>query len=160
MDPKNQQTPPPDPQVAPAPGQKVQYVVTQQSLNGLGGWLLFFMVVFALIGIGEVGVFFSGLDAGVKTTTDTITTVFSPLLAVSLLASVTLLAMRKKLALMVVYVSIAIGALYAVISQLVVTEDKEGLGTRIGGVIVGLVLYGLLALYFRQSRRVKETLVK
>lgn len=151
---------PPDPQVAPQPGQKVQYVVTQQSLNGLGGWLLFFLVIFALISIGEIGIFFNGLDDGVKNSIDTMTVVFAPLLAVGFLASVVLMAMRKKMAVLAIYASLAVGALYSVMSQLIVTDSKDGLGTKVGGIVVAVVLYGLLGLYFRQSRRVKETLVK
>lgn len=157
---KDKQPVPQDPQVAPAEGQKTQYVITQRSLNGLGGWLLFFVIVFAIAGLGEVGLFFSGLDAGAKNPSESLALVFSPLLGVGFLASVVLLAMRKKLALVAVYITLAVSALYGVMTTVVATDAKEGLGEKVGAVVVGLLMYALLALYFRQSRRVKETLVK
>lgn len=164
MNPNKQTAPqqtPPDPQVAPAPNQKTEYVITQKSLNGLGGWLLFFLVVFALMGIGEITTFFQLLDSGVKNTTDTIMVVFAPLLAISLLTSVVLMAMRKKLALVAVYTAVALLALDSIMIQLVVTSGKgSSLALKISGAITSVIFCGLLALYFRQSRRVKETLVK
>lgn len=163
MDQNNQENPvpvaPADPVVAPIEGQKVQYVITQESLNGIGGWLLFFIVVFALTSIGEVGAFFQTLTNGIKTASDGMNMLFSPLMALGFLLSVILLAMRKKLAIMVIYASLATGAVYSVITQ-IVTPSKDGVAMIISGIVVSLILYGLVMLYFRQSRRVKETLVK
>jgi hypothetical protein len=156
-----EQTTPPDPQVAPVPGQKVQYVITQHSLNGIGGWLLFFLVIFTLIGIGSIGLFFDGLDKGISTAAETIEVVFAPLLAVGFLASVVLIAMRKKVAVMATYVSIAVMALYSAMSTLVSNDDEsDSLAIKISGILIAFVFYGLFALYFKQSRRVKETLIK
>lgn len=152
-------TTPPDPQVAPAPGQKVQYVVTQKSLSGVGGWLLFFVVVFALIGLSGISLFFATINDGVTSAASTMDVVFSPLLSVGFLTSVVLITMRKKLASLAVYVTLAVTALYSTMLQLVST-DEDGVALQIGGVVVALIFYGLLALYFYQSRRVKETLVK
>lgn len=152
---------PADPQVAPAPNQKVQYVITQQSLNGIGGWLLFFMVVFGVVGIAEIGIFFSGLESGVNTPSDTLAVIFAPILAVGYLASLVLMAMRKKIALLFVYGAIGASALYSTLAQLLTNDNGENSVTmKVSGIIVGLVMYGLWALYFRQSRRVKETLLK
>jgi len=150
---------PPDPQVAPEPGQKVQYTITQNSLNGLGGWLFVFMIVFAVMAIGEIGIFFSMLDTGTKNASDNITVVFAPILAIVFLASLVLTAMRKKMAIMVIYASFALFALYSILSQLV-ESSSDGVATKIGTAIVTVIIYGLMALYFRQSRRVKETLIK
>lgn len=163
MDQNNQQNPvpvaPPDPQVAPTEGQKVQYVIVQNSLNGLGGWLLFFLVMFALTSIGYVGFFFQTLTNGIKTASDGITTLFAPFLAVGFLIVVVLLAMRKKLAVKVIYASLATAAAYSVITQ-IVSPSQEGVAMMISGIVVSIIMFGLMALYFRQSRRVKETLVK
>lgn len=159
---QNKQTTPPDPQVAPTPGQKTQYVITQKSLNGIGGWLLFFMVVFVLVSIAQIGLFFQLLSTGVSTPSDTIAVVFAPLFAVAFLASVVFMAMRKKLAVLAAYAALGLGALYSVISTLVSTDDEMGgsLPLKISSVVIAVILYGLWALYFRQSRRVKETLIK
>lgn len=151
---------PSDPQVAPSENQKSQYVITQKSLSGIGGWLLFFMVIFALIGVGGISLFFTGLDAGVKSATDTVTILFSPLIAIAYLGATVLLAMRKKLAVFFVYAALAVMATYTILLQLMDSEDKSGVGVKVGTILVTLVMYGLLALYFRQSRRIKETLVK
>ncbi len=160
QDPNSQKsTTPPDPQVAPAPGQKVQYVVTQKSLSGVGGWLLFFVFVFAILGLAELSLFFTTLSDGVKDAVGTMDVVFAPLLAAGFLTSVVLITMRKKIAVLAAYVTLAVTALYSTMSQLVSTEEG-GVAMKIGGVVVALVFYALLALYFYQSRRVKETLVK
>jgi hypothetical protein len=151
---------PPDPQVAPLPGQKVQYVITQNSLNGLSGWLLFFLVVFALMGLGGVGMFFGALDTGIHNATDTMAVVFGPLLAVSFLASVIFIGLRKKVAILVTYVAFAVLGLYSIMTTLVSNDSKDTLATKVTIVIATVIIYGLLALYFKQSRRVKETLIK
>jgi hypothetical protein len=153
-------TTPPDPQVAPVPGQKVQYVITQKSLNGLGGWLLLFVILFALMGIGGISIFFSVFDTGIHTPTETLQAVFGPLLAVSFLASVALIALRKKLAILVTYVAYVVLAAYSSLGTLVATDSKDSAAAKASIVVVTFVIYVLLALYFKQSRRVKETLVK
>ena len=158
-----EQTPAPvpvDPQVAPVEGQKVQYVITQNSLNGLSGWLLFFMIFFALIGIGGVSMFFDGLAAGVNTSDDLVKVIFGPLLSASFLASLILIALRKKIAIPVTYAAYAVFAVYTIALTLISQDSTETAGVKVGSILTGIIIYGLLALYFKQSRRVKETLIK
>src|SRR5680860_534399 len=73
------QTPPaPAPQPwgeqQPAKPAQVQYVVAKQSLEGLGGCLIFWMVFFALLGLTYIGVFFSALGAGISTSQEMLIT--------------------------------------------------------------------------------------
>lgn len=68
--PEQQPTPAPapeapaaQPQFAPQQ-QQVQYIVSERSLEGVGGWLIFWIIVFILGGIGYIMVFFTGIEAG------------------------------------------------------------------------------------------------
>ena len=147
---------PVEPQVAPQVGQPAQYVITQQSLRGIGGWLAFWIVIFALIGIGCITRAFGANDSAESPTA--IDTLFNIVMGAGFLATTVLLAMQKKLGLMAAYGSLALAALYSVINALVNTDDKQP-GYIVGNIIGSLLVYGLIALYFKHSRRVKETLV-
>lgn len=166
MDTQNQQPQPqPQPQSMQAPqmnqpvtpntqpfqeAPKVQYVVAQKSLEGIGGWLAFFMVVFGLSAIGAIAQTFQ-TPAGVHTVT-------GPIMFIASLAATVLIAMRKKTALWAVYAALGVSFLVAVIN-LITSDDTPEAAALIGGVLVSLVLHGLLGLYFYVSKRVKATLV-
>lgn len=148
-----------NPQVAPQQGQPVQYVVTQQSLRGVGGWLLFFAVLFGLSTIGYLGLFANALDGQTASGNKAVILIMAPLLAIAFLASVVMIGLQKKLAVIVTLVAIGLSALYTVVTALV-DADSGKMGSIVIGIIVALIVHGLLGLYFMQSRRVKETLIK
>lgn len=161
---QNQQAPqqpvtPPEPQVVPTPGQKVQYVIEQKSLYGIGGWLLFFMIVFGLAGIGYISLGVTAISTGFGTASNAINAIFYPLLAIAYLASLILLILRKKLGVLVTYITFGIAAVFSVLQNLT-EQATSGIAAQIGYAITAVVLFFLLALYFKQSRRVKETINK
>ncbi|MGE5327708.1 MAG: hypothetical protein ACM3KH_00035 [Thiobacillus sp.] len=146
-------------QQTPPEAAKVQYVVAQKSLDGIGGWLAFWLVVFALNGIGYISIFFNQLNLGVSSAEQVVSVIFSPILAVAFLASVVLIAMRKKLGMWVSMGTVGLATVYAVINSIISGADSSKMGTLIGGILIQLVFGGLIALYFFQSKRVKATLV-
>ncbi|MCA9348972.1 hypothetical protein KC878_02380 [Candidatus Saccharibacteria bacterium] len=159
----------PQPQTAPQPApenptapQPVQYVVTQESLDGIGGWLLFFMVVFALTGLGYITTFFAVLEEGVDNTNNLLAMVFSPIIAIPAIAAVVLMALRKKIGVYASFLTLAASAIYAVLNVIVASNDADNpsLAVTVSSVITILVVFGLLGLYFFASKRVKQTLTK
>jgi len=147
-------------QTPPASAQ-VQYVVAQKSLDGIGGWLAFWLVIFSIAGIGEIGIFFRVLSEGVVTASQTLSVIFTPVLAVGYLGSVVLIALRKKLGMWVSMASIGVQTIYSVIDVIISSSNPNygsKVGAAIGGVITTIVFGGLLALYFYTSKRVKATL--
>lgn len=136
---------------------QVQYVVAKQSLDGLGGWLMFWLIVFALSGLAYIGTFFSNLGEG---SSDVLLTVFSLILSVGFLASVVFIALRKKLGKLVSMATIGAMTLYTIISGIITSvNDSANLGSAVGGIVASAVFGGLLILYFVASKRVKATLV-
>lgn len=159
------QTPqePQAPVQGPAPQQNVQYVKMEQSLEGVGGWLAFWLVMFALGGIGMITAFFSSITATTMNSEVVTTLIFSPLLAVGGIAAAVLIAMRRKLALMFVYATLALSALFSIVGQIIVAADSSSsnnVPVLVGSILVTLVMIGLVGLYFYQSKRVKATLVE
>jgi len=149
-------------QQAPPVQAQVQYVVAQKSLDGIGGWLAFWLVVFSLSGLGYISMFFTTLTGGISTPADTILVLFSPVLAVGYIASVTLIALRKKLGMWVSMATIGVATLYTVVNTIIASTGSYSgadVGSAIGGVVVSIVFGGLIALYFFSSKRVKATLV-
>lgn len=130
---------------------KVQYVVMQKSLEGLGGWLALLLVIFVLSAIGYISSTFR-IPAGLHTATD-------PLLAIGYITAVVMIALRKKTALWVAYATIILSFLVSVINTLI-TANSSKVGDLISTIIISLVFHGLLALYFYVSKRVKATLVR
>ncbi|MFZ1458256.1 MAG: hypothetical protein WAT17_00030 [Candidatus Saccharimonadales bacterium] len=145
-----------EPQVAPQAGQPVQYVVTQKSLHGVGGWLLFWVIVFVLAGLGMIGQTFGASDQ--STTRTVLDVIFSPILAVGYIGSAVLIIMQKKLGKIASVATLGLSMLNGIIST--VMNSTEDTGKLITNILVGVILTGLLTLYFFQSRRVKETLIK
>jgi len=169
----NQQTPVQSvPVAAPAPMQpwpeqtptaaKIQYVVAQKSLNGIGGLLIFWLIVFSLTGLTYVTTFFSLLTSGLGTATEITSVIFTPFIAASAIASVVLIALRKKLGKLASIITVGIVTLYSIINSIVIASTNE-LGTNagvvIGGAISSLIFGGLIVLYFVSSKRIKQTLV-
>jgi len=146
----------------PAKPSQVQYVVEKKSLEGLSGWLAFWMVVFSLAALGSLGTFFAVLNDGVNTPEKTIIAIFSPILGAAFLASVTLIAMRKSLGKWLSIASLGVAAIYSVLNIMIVPAEDATDNTvtmKIGSVVTSLVFSGLFILYFLVSKRVKATLV-
>ncbi len=145
------------PQAAP-----VQYVVMAESLKGVKGWLLFFTVCFALSGLGYISTFFTSMT-NLGSADALLSLVFSPFLAAASIATTVFIAMQKKLGKWVAIGTLGLFALFGVINSIVAfatgnsTESSAPL--LISAIIIGLVVEGLLMLYFFVSKRVKETLV-
>lgn len=145
------------PQAAP-----VQYVVMAESLKGVKGWLLFFTACFALSGLTYIGTFFAAMT-DLSTPISVLNLIFTPLLAAAAITTTVFIAMQKKLGKWLAVGTLGFFALYGVITNIVnfasgnSTTDSAPL--LISAIIVGLVVEGLLILYFFVSRRVKETLV-
>jgi hypothetical protein len=157
---------PQEPQAMPYQGQpapqNVQYVVQEQSLNGLGGWLAFWMTVFTLSGLGFIISFFSTIELGIEEPSAVLLMVFAPILAVAYILSTVLIALRKKIAKWASVGSLGLSALYSIISIIVAASEFGD--TPVTGIVAGilttLVLTGLMALYFIVSKRVAQTLVR
>lgn len=129
---------------------KVQYVVMQKSLEGIGGWLAFFLVVFGMDAVYYIMHTFAD-PAGIHTVTD-------PLIGLAFVACTVLVSMRKKVALWAVYGTLVLSFLISVIN--ILTGDTDEVGVMIGSIVGSLVFHGLVALYFFSSKRVKATLTR
>lgn len=146
------------PQMQPQMQPQVQYIVNQKDLNGLGGWLMFYLILFVLFGLAYITAFFSAISA-MTTPTMVVTAIFSPLIAVGSIASVVLIAMRKKLAVLVGAATFGVSGLYAAVNVIVSAKSETPIAVTVGGTLTSLVIFGLFALYFFVSKRVKQTLV-
>ncbi len=143
------------PQAAP-----VQYVVHAESLKGIKGWLLVFTIGFALAGLGYLGVFFTSIS--VSASADSIiSAIFAPILAAAFFTTVVFVAMQKKLGKWLAIGTLALGAFYTILENIVnfASNKNDSAVSLIASIVFTLVIYGLYALYFFTSRRVKETLV-
>lgn len=117
--PVEQQTPPEAPQqVQPAP--VIQYVVQKQSLEGIGGWLIFWLIIFGLNALGALWMFIGGLiglvesgSSGVALALIIETMVFGLLMAASATSMVVFTGLRKKLGVLFAYISLGVSALYS-----------------------------------------------
>ena len=152
------------PAAAPAEQPKnVQYIVTEQSLNGLGGWLIFWLVIFGLAGLGEISGFASTL-VGADNPLKVVNLIFMPVLAIVNIASAVLIALQKEIGRKVAIGTLGLNALWSTITIIVSATsagvDSQGMPGVVTGVIAAWVFAGLLSLYFFVSKRVKATLVK
>lgn len=133
----------------------VQYVIAQQSLKGLRGWLLFFTIVSGLAALGYVGMLvntFSTFSAD-----KVADVIFLPLLLAAAVASVVLVALEKQIAKYVFIGFYGVAYLHSVISSIIVGTE---VATLITSIIVGGLWVLFVSLYFMTSKRVKETLIK
>ncbi|USN96902.1 MAG: hypothetical protein H6797_01755 [Candidatus Nomurabacteria bacterium] len=134
-------------------------VKSKSKSNKVGGWLLFFAIVFLLSGVGEVYLFFSTLSGGANNTQELMQLLFAPLLALELFVSASLIFSMKKSALQVVYITLGTMAVAGIINNIVAGDGVDN-GLRFIGFVTGPAIYAAWALYFKQSVRVKKTLVK
>lgn len=167
------------------PMQQVQYVVMQQSLKGVGGWLIFWLICFGVAAIGYIWAFFASM-LNLSAAVSIVMLIFSPILAVGYIASIVLISMQKKLGKIVTWATLGVSAIssvvttivgYVTVSRAVQSYDgyssyydsystysyssvaEKALPMVIGAIIVTIVVHVLVALYFFLSKRVKETLV-
>lgn len=165
-------------QSAPAQQPQViqQYVVTEQSLKGLGGWLVFWIVVFSLASVGYL-MAFAGLLVGSDYGSDSVTgarvlgLIFTPLLFLAYLAASVLIIMQKKMGRLAALVTLGISALYTVLGIIVgyassvsassyySSASEKALPVVVASIFATLIMHGLIGLYFVVSKRAKETLV-
>ncbi len=150
----------PQPQFVPQ--QQVQYVVSQQSLEGVGGWLVFWLIVFILMGIGYIMAFFTGLENGGDEASDILLMIFSPLIAIGAIGSAVTIALRKKLAIWMSVATLGIAGLYNILSIIIAAVDNRysSIAITVGGILVSIVFSGAIILYFFASKRVKQTLTR
>ncbi len=166
-------------------GTEATYVVHEQSMHGLRGTLVFFMICFALMGMSYIIAFFGAMVGSSTTATAIITYIFTPILAVAAIATAVLIAMEKKMAKLAALITLCVSFIYTTITSVVAyievknavcadagsyyamshsscssSADDMALPIVISGVLVSFVGHGLIALYFHVSKRVKQTLVK
>lgn len=158
---------------------QLQYVVMQQSLQGVGGWLIFFMICFGFAALSYIMLFFM-LMPNISTAPSVIGLIFSPILAAGYIASIVTIAMQKRLGKLLTWTTLAISALYgtanaiatyAMVGDAAARLDsymqatvasqttQKSLPLLVGSIIAMLTVHGLVALYFMLAKRVKETLV-
>ena len=132
------------PQAAP-----VQYVVMAESLKGVKGWLMFFVVCFQAI-------------MNLSQPENVISLIFSPVLVVLAICAVVFITMQKRLGKWLAIATIATAGLGNVANAVVIyASGRSGVDVSafITGIVTMLIVEGLVILYFFASRRVKETLV-
>lgn len=157
-----------------------QYVIMQQSLKGVGGWLIFFMVIFGMAALGYIMTFFVSMMT-LSSASSIVSLIFAPILAGGYITTIIMIAMQKRLGRLFSWITLSVSALYTVINSIVayaiVGETvrrideysyyssqishavDRSLPLLIGSILVSIVAHGLFALYFILSKRVKETLV-
>lgn len=144
----------------PPENAKVQYVVAHESLEGIGGWLMFWLIVFALNGLGNASLFFVSLSSGFSSGATILAAIMSPIIAAGAIATVIFIAMRKKLAIKLAVATLGVVLLNSIISLIINNSDGyTSISLLIGSIVAQLLFTGLVALYFFTSKRVKQTLI-
>jgi len=147
--------PPPPPYAPPGFPQQAVYVVQHQTKYGVGGWLAFFVVMFVLGALTHLGLFFALFDADRAPVDDLI---FNPLIGLLCVASVVLIAMKLELGRIAAIATIAATWSYGVVN--ILAADGGTAAARVGGIVTSAVFAGAVSLYFVQSDRVRQTLVR
>lgn len=179
-------------ETTPAQPTNVQYVVQQQSLEGIGGWLIFWLIVFGLNALTALWMFILGLIGLVEANAEGLglallieMMIFSILMAAASTSMVVFTAMRKKLGVLLAYVSLGVSALYTTtvcITVMIAGHEKcvynydtldgyartcsmealpaGGIIALVGAILVTWLGAFLVGLYFKLSRRVKLTLTR
>lgn len=167
--------------------QPMTQVDPEAQLKGVAGWLAFFVVVFGINSFSYLVVFISSLASMLDgdTTGSTIAmAIVTPIAGVALLLAAVNIAMRRKLGKTLSQIALAISgvgiAILALVSLFTDTASVEygydyyggsyantasspsasAIVLTLGWVVIELVIYGLVCLYFQQSRRVKKTLTE
>ena len=144
------------PQAAP-----VQYVVMAESLKGVKGWLMFFVICFAIGSIGNVTIFFRAIT-DLSQPENVISLIFSPILVVLSICTVAFIVMQKRLGKWLAVAALATAGLSNIVNTIVMhVSGRSGEDTSIviSTIVTMIIIEGLIILYFFASRRVKETLV-
>lgn len=144
------------PQAAP-----VQYVVMAESLKGVKGWLMFFVVCFVIGSLVNTAVFFQAI-MNLSQPENVISLIFSPILVVLAICAVVFITMQKRFGKWLAVATIATAGLGNVANAVVIyASGRSGVEVSafITGIVTMLIVEGLVILYFFASRRVKETLV-
>lgn len=145
----------------------VQYVVMQKSVQGVGGWLTFFVVMFALGALGHISNFFMSLlaaiQSGAPSGSDILILIFSLPLAALYIATIVFILQQKRLGQLFAWISFGAVAVYMIINSLVdlanTSDVALAITTTVSGIMTAIVSMGLLSLYFALSKRVKATLI-
>lgn len=135
----------------------VNYIVQAQSLKGIRGWLLFFMIC---TGLGALGL--GGQLPWVFEHGGVISQIFVPLLLVGSIAAVVTCAMELRIGKWV-FIGLSIAWLAYNVTQTIDTANSLSYysgSAATGTIILSAIFTGFLVLYFLTSKRVKETLVK
>lgn len=149
----------------PQPQVVQQYVVQEKSLKGLGGALVFWMIVFALYVIGSISMFTAALaGSDYDTPTKVVILLFTPFLAVAFAAAVVLIALQKKLAVVVTFAALGLAGVFTTVNSIAAfasssRNSDQAVPALISGILISYVILGLVALYFLVSKRVKQTLI-
>ena len=144
------------PQAAP-----VQYVVMAESLKGVKGWLMLFVVCFVIGSLVNTAVFFHAI-MNLSQPENVISLIFSPVLVVLAICAVVFITMQKRLGKWLAVATIATAGLGNVANAVVIYasgRSEVDAPAFITGIVTMLIVEGLVILYFFASRRVKETLV-
>ncbi|MDO4780782.1 MAG: hypothetical protein Q4A34_00080 [Candidatus Saccharibacteria bacterium] len=159
------------PQAAP-----VQYVIQAESLKGLKGWLMFYVVIFVLFAITGLALFFQSMTESIGAA-EVISMIFGPIVAAASITAVVLISMNKAIGKWAAIANIAVFTTWSVIASIVsyaspatttyeydmITSSSASSASSVLMLIFSIIItifFGVLhALYFINSRRVKETLV-
>lgn len=140
------------PQAAP-----VQYIIAAQSLKGVRGWLLFFVIVAGLSSLGYISIIVNGLANVADGGQAVVDSLFGPLLLVASIAAIVAIVLEKKVGKYLYTGFIALTFIYSLIGASIAGGEATGIITSL---LFGVLITGFIGLYFRVSKRVKETLVK
>lgn len=148
----------------------VQYVVMSESLKGIKGWLMFFLIVFVLSAVGYISVFFNSINM-LSSASGVISLIFSPFIAISAITTVALISMGKKMGRWFAILTIGLSTFFSILLGVInfatgasvgyssYNSGTQGITSLISGIVISLLFAVLFSLYFINSRRVKETLV-
>ena len=149
------------------PQQPMQYVMMQQSLKGVGGWLMFFIIWFGIVALSDIALFFVAM-MNLSLPSNVVAMIFTPILAGGYIASLVLLSMEKRIAKILSWITIGVSAVYSIVNMIVLfaaggvdsTGERVTVFTLLSFITLSVAVHSLMALYFVLSKRVKETLVK
>ena len=164
---QSQMAPQPMPGQYAQPQQPMQYVMMQQSLKGVGGWLMFFIIWFGIVALSDIALFFVAM-MNLSLPSNVVSMIFTPILAGGYIASLVLLSMEKRIAKILSWITIGVSAVYSIVNMIVLfaaggvdsTGERVTVFTLLSFITLSVAVHSLMALYFVLSKRVKETLVK